>query len=266
MLIRDPKQGGRLTRTRFPAVCHRSTNSTRNGRICQRTVSGYADRWKSVQQSLDDALIDGVTSIYQRGRFMAKAADIIATMAHVAGCSVEDLTEIARRVREGGYWVRETRSPNSPRATCRQCANLVAALLSGEPARHAARGVERLANTIISQESMNHLEQCAILPGPLSQLWKGEHSFIDALEILFEAARNNPSRFSRYKSTSIEVSHLTYEGTIVLNGYDLLNDEDNISVTLHFWNPETFHFGDLEISSRISSALIAEVGKLLAKP
>lgn len=78
---------------------------------------------------------------------LSRTADIVRVAAEEFGVSEKTVSEIVRRIREEGLFVRETRSrTKSPAASARHVAHLIIALMSGAPSRKAAEAVNRASH------------------------------------------------------------------------------------------------------------------------
>lgn len=205
---------------------------------------------------------------------MPKAAEIISAISVETGITMDEVTEVARRLREqppgGELWVRETRSPQSPRATPRHCANLLGALLADHPAKHVGKTIAQMQNSLLEGESLKHVRQYPPFEGPLRTLQTPQHNFIDAIESIIKEATQNLHLFGEiFKYTSISFEKITFEGTIILQIHDkfnqLISGERGVDVILNYSNSETFHDGDFFRESRIGIKAIARIGRLLAK-
>lgn len=126
-----------------------------------------------------------------------KAQNLIAMIATVTGLDVDDVALHARRLREVGLFVRETRSPSSPRVTSRHVANLLTMILSERPAAYAEKVIGDAQSLAGETLTGGDLEYCAkALDGRL-EIFTQEHSFLDALEALVMLAIECPSDFER---------------------------------------------------------------------
>ncbi len=157
---------------------------------------------------------------------MAVTPEIAGAVATAMGIRVEDATETIRRIREGGFWAKETRSANSIRPSLRDCACLLGALLVDAPAKYAATSVSNLMNSIedgmispieeklFTKENINTLERLNVLKKFENFNNKG-HNFIDGLEISLDIVANCYREFStRMFNFKIEVYNLDYTGAI----------------------------------------------------
>lgn len=199
---------------------------------------------------------------------MTKAVEIFSVFAVSLGMRLEDVTEIARRVREGGYFVKENRSANSPRATARHCANLLAAILSDEPARHAARGVENAQLAITDHGETKHAANFQ-LKEPLDIFTKENHSFIDGIEAIFKSAILDPVYFEeRFRGTTISYQTIKCIGDVAVCENDLENPGDYlIDFRIGYANNAVsgLHRGEMIKEMIVGIETIAAVGRLIAR-
>lgn len=147
---------------------------------------------------------------------MLRAGNLIAMLHAETGIDATELALKARRLREAGEFVRETRSPNSPRATHRQAANLLVMILSDGPALYAERTIRRaeaLHNTDAKHARDNERA------GEEFELFKREEtSLLDALTFLIERAADNPDWFGHaYRQTFVEFEPLAFRATLYLH-------------------------------------------------
>lgn len=199
---------------------------------------------------------------------MTKAVEIFSVYAVSLGMPLQEVTEIARRVREGGYFVKENRSANSPRATARHCANLLAAILSDEPARHAARGVKNAEQAITDHNDIKHTKGFQ-LKEPLDVFTNEGHSFIDALEALFKCAILDPIYFEeRFTQTQISYQTIKCIGDIRVHENDLEKPGGYlIDFCIGYANDAVcgLHRGEMIKEMIIGIETIAAVGRLIAR-
>lgn len=133
---------------------------------------------------------------------MARTADIVSAISATTGKRVTDVDLSVRRLREADLWVRETKSPRSPRQGARQVAHLVIGLLSGAPAKHIAEPVQEAADECLYQMDHDVQEGLAAAlknapPGaePLRTLLRPDHSIVDAIEAIITVLEADPGYF-----------------------------------------------------------------------
>lgn len=199
---------------------------------------------------------------------MTKAIEIFSILAGELGMRIEDVTEIARRVREAGYFVKETRSPQSPRATPRHCANLIAAIMSDEPARHAARGVANAELAVTDYGDIKHTRMFN-LDGHLKTFQIEDHSFIDGIEALIKCSIDDPVYFEeRFEETIISYETIKGIGNIELHENDLENPGNyKIDVMIEYVNQQkcSMNRGELLKETQIRVRTIGALGRLIAR-
>lgn len=145
-----------------------------------------------------------------------RAGNLIAMLHAETGIDTTELALKARRLREVGRFVRETRSPNSPRATHRQVANLIVMILSDAPALYAERTIARAE--AMRNMDLKHARQNKDA-GPEFAVFKQEDaSFVDVLADLIQKASDNPDWFAHaYRNTYIEFEPLSFRALVDLD-------------------------------------------------
>lgn len=145
-----------------------------------------------------------------------RAGNLISMLHAETGIDTTELALKARRLREANLFVRETRSPNSPRASARHVANLLMMILSDAPALYAERTVERAS--AMTCDDLKHARANLDAGADFELFKRDETSFIDALEFLIEKAAENPGWFQNaYRNTFIEFEPLSFVATIYLH-------------------------------------------------
>lgn len=112
---------------------------------------------------------------------MMRSSDIVAFCAAEFELDADFVSLTVRRLREADLFVRETRSPRSPRASARDCAHLLGALLADVPAVHAPLAVERLTGTRLQPTALEAIGALD-LPDFVGFLKHPEVSFVDVVE------------------------------------------------------------------------------------
>lgn len=206
---------------------------------------------------------------------MARASDIIAAFAADLRKPAKDVTEIARRVREAGHFVKETKSLASPRATPRHCANLLMAIMSSEPAKRASRAIavaERM------QWDNHHLPQIESDPIINDQINRWEmrvfrypsHSLLDGVAALFAFARANPNIFDQsyhMENSYVEIERHQGSAQICLSERSTLivSDPKPFYGHVNYWDSLNFNNkSSMTITYRVLFRTIRNIGQLLA--
>jgi hypothetical protein len=126
---------------------------------------------------------------------MLKSEELVMLLAYAAYLPIDEVSLKARRLREAGLFVRETRSPSSPRATPRHLANLVVMLLSDAPASSARRTINLAEAMIVRSADLQRLiARNETLPDRLAVLRQSGHTFLDAIEALILAAKDSTDK------------------------------------------------------------------------
>lgn len=205
---------------------------------------------------------------------MARTQEIWSTVSHVTGVPFSEVSEIGRRIREAGLFVKETRSPNSPRATPENVANLLIAIMSGASSRKAAEAVERYRST--SRFNRQHYEFADqemedFARKNLPVLLNPAASFVDCVTDLVTAARDVSGIFeTELKYTGIEVEQRTFSGIVNLqvSKYNPLPAEI-YSGPILFENDD---FCDLQpedcltVTAALGPSVFSELGRILRRP
>ena len=148
-----------------------------------------------------------------------RSKELIAALHASTGIPVGEIELKVRRLRENKLFTRETRSPNSPRPTVEDIANLLLMILSEAPALYAKETIERGWDMEIDRYSIVE-EGGRELPGRLDIVRKS-HSFLDGLQMLLQEAIDNPhwfsedSAFAGYRDTSVSFDRQEFTGTII---------------------------------------------------
>ncbi len=205
---------------------------------------------------------------------MAVTPEIAGAVATVMGIRVEDVTETIRRIREGGFWAKETRSPTSIRPSLRDCANLIGALLVGGPAKYAANAVVNLGNSIeegnvkfieINDINKNHIsdEHRLNTYNLFSKFNQRGHNLIDGIELSLNIVANCYDKFSsRIGGFSIEVNTLDFTGVI---GFGLRKEDQDLfgfkflEFQQTYYNKGATRRGDFNAYSQCTGATLLQI-------
>lgn len=151
---------------------------------------------------------------------MARTEDIVRGLVDATGKSIPEMTLMVRRLRENDYWVRETRSPRSPRPAPINVACLLVSILSGATAKDAPNAVRDSFGTV-SERYEGHeadiaaLESFGTFRNTVSLLRKGEHVIAEAIEAMIKDAIEHPVAFKREKViVRISLDRPIYGGNI----------------------------------------------------
>jgi hypothetical protein len=153
---------------------------------------------------------------------MSLTQELWSVLASATGIPFSEVAEIGRRIREDGLFVKETKSPRSPRATERDAANLIAACLSGASTRKAAGAVRALRQTAVSRDDAECLRRNAEAEGSLPEfagkmavLLKPEHAFVDALEAILWKLRQGVEHYGAcFHDLVLSVERTRLEATV----------------------------------------------------
>lgn len=147
---------------------------------------------------------------------MLRAGNLITMLHAETGIDATEVALKARRLREDGLFVRETRSPNSPRATHRQVANLLVMILSDAPALYAKRTIAR-AEAMRNQD-VKHVLHNEDAGADFDVFKSDDASFVDCLEALIRRASEDPEGFEQaYRNSYLEFEPLSFRATIYLD-------------------------------------------------
>lgn len=209
---------------------------------------------------------------------MSRTQNLANMLAHLTRLDSTEVVLKARRLREAGMFVKETRSPSSPRPKAEDAARLMFMLMSDTPANSAKETIDRGCRLHISDGSHKHALNFPTFERPLDTLRKKKHSFLDALTALIEWAAKNPLHFGDspsavFNETSIEFDRLAFRATIYLRmmepnddppykptpladgilHYDIFGDARSDAAPRHWRNSVT-----------IDAPFLGEIGKFLA--
>lgn len=164
---------------------------------------------------------------------MIKSADIIAVIATEAALPLDFVALHARRLREAGLFVKETRSPSSPRVQPRHVANLLFMLLSEQPAAFAARTIERAGELYANPNGIEQANQLRAWPEFRKLYCDPDHKFVDLLECLIEVAAQKPYWFengseSVFACSRVEFSRQEFIGSVSLEVSNSLGEPEFI--------------------------------------
>lgn len=167
-----------------------------------------------------------------------KVGNLIAMLHAQTGIDTTEIALKARRLREAGLFVKETRSPQSPRATHRHVAHLIMMILADAPALYAERTIERADRLLNSDTRSANKNQEA---GPNFDIFKREGtSFVDAIEWLLAEAAANPDWFGfAFSQTWLEFEPLSFRGCLYLEVLDRapMGGKRIFESVLHFFDP-----------------------------
>lgn len=205
---------------------------------------------------------------------MARTQEICSTLAQTLGLSLKEVTEVARRIREAGYFVKETRSKESPRATPGHIANLLLALMSGNSTRKVAQAVERFEFTHrLNQEHWdfsNNPELAKFFKEEMPSFVYKDATLVCAVADMIRIARDRPDVFThQFSGMSLTINQRTYTGSInlVVNEYDPLR-KMVYSGPLDFIHDdyvEADRWGDLSVQSGVTCFTFDAIGHLLRR-
>jgi hypothetical protein len=153
---------------------------------------------------------------------MLRTQNLVAMLAAQTGLDHYEVTLKARRLREAKLFVKETRSPASPRPSPRDIAHLLFMMMSDEPAGYAKATIERAEEMTIDSGSLKHARHYDVLPGHLAEFQREGHSFLDALETLVKCAIESPLEFleepgRQFFCTYVEFQRGAFVGEIILD-------------------------------------------------
>lgn len=155
---------------------------------------------------------------------MLKSRELVSLIASEADLDFDDVMLKARRLREAGLFVRETRSPNSPRVTFRHIANLLTMLLSEEPASSAEQtiqNVESMKAEYIEQKLLEYNFERRNLPNFFASDIPTKHNFVDILEILIGfSSKNNEYGIEfdhLFENITVDFFKGTYTADVIIN-------------------------------------------------
>jgi hypothetical protein len=182
---------------------------------------------------------------------MRKAQDLIMMLAYETVTPLDEVSLKARRLREAGLFVRETRSPNSPRATPRDVAHLLVMLLSERPASAAKQTIDDAMEMTIGSGDLKHTRQFDAMLGHLSVFQDDDHSLVDALEALIKCAIDDPDEFieepgRRFWETYVTFNRSEFSATLHLVVGDPVIPRlrhEAIDVVVEYAHPQTMHGG-----------------------
>lgn len=151
---------------------------------------------------------------------MLKTSNLHALLHTRTGMDMDTIGLYARRLREAGLFVRETKSSASPRATPRHIAHLLIVLLAEEPATRVARTIARADDLKATRESHDHLR---IWENPTDDIrfFYKEHSFTDAVEHLVKCAIEAPDWFRGNDDCFFGYSRIDFDRSEFLAEIDL---------------------------------------------
>lgn len=170
---------------------------------------------------------------------MIRTEGIVATVSECLGLEAKDVSLIVRRLRESGtehgieYWVRETRSANSPVPSPRHVAHLLIAILSGEPAIHAKRAVDRAYNCHIGFDGVQVTWNDVSRQLPYKDIWnllrnqpcaelihilaQPLNNFAEAVYKIIEFSIKNPDSLYQIYFSDISLDIRPFIGNIILS-------------------------------------------------
>ena len=151
---------------------------------------------------------------------MPRATELISQVAGATGLTYDEVWRHARYLREDDLFVRETKSPKSWRVGTRDAANLLASIISGEPAVRAAAAVRRMQEAQLDKDGTSTLENYfQWAPGELRSEFSHRRGFIDAIEGLVTFIGKVHSSFSNdFRNTIVSYEMLSNRGEIELRG------------------------------------------------
>lgn len=202
---------------------------------------------------------------------MIKSADLIAAIATEAALPLDVVSLHARRLREAGLFVKETRSPQSPRVQPRHVANLLFMLLSEQPAAFAGKTIERAAELAINPDGLKETEQLTAWPEYGKVYGDPEHSFLDVLECLIEVATKRPHWFDEgrdavFAGTYVSFSRQEFIGEVHFEALNSVGESE-----CEFFAMYSDGVGDVGASrnfrqsNTIYAGLFAAIGRALAR-
>ena len=201
---------------------------------------------------------------------MLRAGNLIAMLHAETGIDATELALKARRLREAGLFVRETRSPASPRATFRQAANLLVMILSDAPALYAEKTIRRAE--ALTNNDTKHAQHNERAGTDFDIFKKQETSFVDALAFLIEKAAGNPDWFAHaYRQTFIEFEPLSFSASIHLHvlGPGPLGGVVLFDSLLHFFDQRNELTSSAPLSfrrtTRLEAPLLRAIGSEFAR-
>jgi len=118
------------------------------------------------------------------------ARELISLMASTLGLELKEVELQARRAREAGFFVKQTRGKDSPRPQARDAAVLLLLCMVGAPAGRAPEVLDRLSKTNRSKievDPSEAIERSEIQNG-LSILLEEGHCVVDAISDLIKYA------------------------------------------------------------------------------
>jgi len=206
---------------------------------------------------------------------MIKSADIIAVISTEAALPLDFVALHARRLREAGLFVKETRSPSSPRVQPRHVANLLFMLLSEQPAAFAAKTIERAERLTVDPVSLRIMKSASPdWPDFLRIFDDPEHRFIDVLECLIDVAARKPYWFDVdpegiFQDVRVEFSRQEFIGCLSLRSDKTLfcRDVPQIEIDARYSNGvgEAGASREFQQTNTIFAGLFAAIGRALAR-
>lgn len=205
---------------------------------------------------------------------MARSVDIIAAFASVLGLRMGDVTEIARRAREAGHFVKETKSPESPRATPLHCANLLVAILSNRPAKQAGKAIDQARSFRCNDQHLKNIENDPVFQSTSHRALRvfsmKNHSLIDGLEALFDYSATNPNYFAsafNIAASSVEMEVRHGSATIHVHSRSALIEEDRprFSGMIKYYDALNCDNGDLTVTAQTTFSIIYKIGQVCAR-
>ena len=161
-----------------------------------------------------------------------KAKNLIAMLAEQTGIDFDQVTLHARRLREEGLFVRESRSPKCDRANPRHIANLLVMLLSEQPAGHCKKVIGQAEALEVDRIFLDQNARHFAGRSDALEIFSQAHSFMDALETLVALAIECPEDFdsdvlssARFPMLSVTFDRQAFTGQIDLS---ISNQHENI--------------------------------------
>ncbi|WP_159712941.1 hypothetical protein [Geminicoccus flavidas] len=168
----------------------------------------------------------------------------MAAAVDALGADEKYVAQVARGLRERDLFIRETKSPRSWRPSPQDAARLIAAVMTGCPAMHAADRLEALLGARMASSSWDHAQ---MLPAWFQKLCPllfmvradGERSsFVDAIEDVISIALLAPDIFDKWNNRfAFELEQNTLSGTFHFNlppSTPLVSAEPVANAILHF--------------------------------
>lgn len=191
---------------------------------------------------------------------MVRGIDIIAAVASGTGLQLRNVQEIARRVREAGYFAKETRAAASKQASPRHAAALLLGVLADVPASHAGKAVAAATLSSVDDGALKHLDQCARLPALLTPFKRRGHSILDGVQYLIEFAIFWDRDHVRPSHTSISYETFSREATIYLCVEEPFS-APLVDIRLSYHSLSRTEKNDLERTSQVSFKTIDAIAK-----